>query len=44
VDGLGELAGARGVAAELAEDPPGLELGVGTLAGERNCAWALSVP
>ena len=28
VDGLGELAGAPGTAAELAEDAPGLELGV----------------
>jgi hypothetical protein len=26
VDGFGELAGAPGAAAELAEDPPGLEL------------------
>jgi WD40 repeat protein len=33
VDGLGELAGAPGAAAELAEDVPGLELGVRALAG-----------
>src|SRR6266567_3964517 len=33
VDGLGELAGAPGAAAELAENAPGLELGVRTLAG-----------
>jgi putative transposase len=33
VDGLGELSGAPGAAAELAEDPPGLELGVRALAG-----------
>ena len=33
VDGLGELSGAPGAAAELAEDPPGLELGVRPLAG-----------
>ena len=33
VDGLGELAGAPGAAAELAEDVPGLELGVRPLAG-----------
>ena len=33
VDGLGELAGAPGAAAELAEDAPGLELGVRALAG-----------
>jgi hypothetical protein len=30
---FGELAGAPGAAAELAEDAPGLELGVGALAG-----------
>jgi hypothetical protein len=40
VDGLGELPGAPGTAAELAEDPPVLELGVRALAGERSCAWA----
>ncbi len=33
VDGLGELPGAPGAAAELAEDPPGLELGVRAFAG-----------
>jgi hypothetical protein len=33
VDGLGELAGAPGTAAELAESPPGLELRVRALAG-----------
>ena len=33
VDGLGELAGAPGAAAELAEDVPVLELGVRALAG-----------
>jgi hypothetical protein len=33
VDGLGELASAPGTAAELAENPPGLELGVRALAG-----------
>ena len=33
VDGLGELAGAPGAAAELTENPPGLELGVRALAG-----------
>jgi Transposase DDE domain len=33
VDGFGELPGAPGAAAELAEDAPGLELGVRTLAG-----------
>jgi len=32
VDGFGELAGAPGAAAQLAEDLPGLELGVGALA------------
>jgi hypothetical protein len=32
VDGLGELSRAPGAAAELAEDPPGLELGVRPLA------------
>ena len=33
VDGFGELPGAPGAAAELAQDPPGLELGVGAFAG-----------
>ena len=33
VDGLGELSGTPGAAAELAQDAPGLELGVGALAG-----------
>ena len=33
MDGLGELPGAPGTAAELAEDAPGLELGVRALAG-----------
>ena len=33
VDGLGELPGAPGAAAEFAQDPPGLELGVRPLAG-----------
>src|SRR5580693_7826161 len=33
VDGLGELAGAPGAAAELAQDAPGLELGVRAFAG-----------
>ena len=33
VDGLGELAGAPRAASQLAEDPPGLELGVRALAG-----------
>jgi hypothetical protein len=33
VDGLGELACTPGAAAELAEDAPGLELGVRALAG-----------
>jgi deazaflavin-dependent oxidoreductase (nitroreductase family) len=33
VDGLGQLAGAPGAAAELAHDAPGLELGIGAFAG-----------
>src|SRR6185437_1946623 len=33
VDGLGELSGAPGAAAEFAKDSPGLELGVRALAG-----------
>jgi hypothetical protein len=33
VDGLGELSGFPGAAAELAQDVPGLELGIGALAG-----------
>jgi hypothetical protein len=33
VDGLGELSGAPGAAAELGQDFPGLELGVRALAG-----------
>jgi hypothetical protein len=33
VDGLGELSGAPGAAAELTQDSPGLELGVRVLAG-----------
>jgi hypothetical protein len=33
VDGLGKLPGAPGTAAELAQDAPGLELGIGTFAG-----------
>jgi hypothetical protein len=33
VDGLGQLPGPPGTAAELAQDPPGLEQGIGTLAG-----------
>jgi NhaP-type Na+/H+ or K+/H+ antiporter len=33
VDGLGQLPGAPGAAAELAQDAPGLELGVGAFAG-----------
>jgi putative transposase len=33
VDGLGELAGAPGTAAELTEDSPGLELGIRAFAG-----------
>src|ERR1700756_1315159 len=33
VDGFGQLPGAPGAAAELAQDVPGLELGVGALAG-----------
>jgi hypothetical protein len=33
VDGLGELVGAPGAAAELTEDSPGLELGIRALAG-----------
>jgi hypothetical protein len=33
VDGLGKLPSPPGTAAELAQDPPGLELGIGTLAG-----------
>src|SRR6266851_8845051 len=33
VDGLGELSGAPGAAAELPKDAPGLELGVRALAG-----------
>jgi hypothetical protein len=32
-DGLGELPGVPGAAAELAQDVPGFELGVGALAG-----------
>jgi hypothetical protein len=32
VDGFGELPGAPGTAAELAQDVPGLELGIGALA------------
>jgi Alpha/beta hydrolase family len=33
VDGFGELPGLPGAAAEFAQDAPGLELGVGALAG-----------
>jgi hypothetical protein len=33
VDGPGELPGLRGAAAELAQDVPGLELGIGALTG-----------
>ena len=33
VDGLGELSGAPGAAAQLPQDPPVLELGVRALAG-----------
>ena len=33
VDGLGELSGAPGAAAELAENAPGLQLGVRALGG-----------
>lgn len=33
LDGLGELPGVPGAAAEFPQDVPGLELGVGTLAG-----------
>jgi hypothetical protein len=33
MDGFGELADATWAAAELAEDAPGLELGVGAFAG-----------
>src|SRR5437764_12379407 len=33
MDGFGELAGSSGAAAELAQDAPGLELGVGAFAG-----------
>ena len=33
VDGLGELSGAPGAAAELTQDSPGLELGVRALTG-----------
>jgi hypothetical protein len=33
VDGLGELPGAPGAAAEFAQDAPGFELGVGAFAG-----------
>src|SRR6266516_452843 len=33
VDGFGDLPGAPGAAAELAQDSPGLELGVGALTG-----------
>jgi hypothetical protein len=33
VDGLGEVPGTPGAAAELAQDAPGLELGVGAFAG-----------
>ena len=33
VDCLGELPGTPGAAAELAQDPPGLQLGVRALAG-----------
>ena len=40
VNGLGELPGAPGAAAELAEDSPGLELGIRALAGARSRAWA----
>ena len=40
VDRLGEVAGAPGAAAELAQDPPGLGLGVRAFAGARNRAWA----
>jgi hypothetical protein len=32
-DGLDEVGGSVGAAADLAEDPPGLELGVGSLTG-----------
>ena len=44
VDGLGELSGAPGAAAELAEYVPGLELVCWAFArspGDRSCAWAL---
>jgi len=44
VDGLGELPGAPGAAAELAEDAPGLELvlswAFARSPGERSFAWA----
>src|SRR2546421_6974641 len=33
VDGFGELSGAPGAAAELAQGAPGFELGIGALAG-----------
>ena len=34
VDGPGQLTGAPGAAAELAQDAPGFELGIGALAGD----------
>ena len=45
MDGLGELAGALGAAAELAEDAPGLQLGVRARrvsAVSRGRGWRLS--
>jgi len=33
VDGFGQLPGAPGAAAQLAQDAPGFELGIGALAG-----------
>jgi hypothetical protein len=44
VDGLGQLPGLPRAAAQLAQDAPGLELGVGALAGDRSWAWALLAP
>jgi hypothetical protein len=39
VDGLGELSGFPGAAAEFAQDAPGFQLGVGA-PGPRSLAWA----
>src|SRR5262249_26044273 len=42
VDGFSELPGAPGAAAELAQDVPGLELGIGPLGSQRGERLALT--